>query len=511
VDVLRIADVGGQDGKVVLRNAVGRRRVGLANPEDVVARAGKAHHVDVSASVLAEGRRGDDSQERVRVTLRVWYLQDVRVQRLSAIVAVDVPPEEGLHLLVPDDVAARDRAAAGVRELKNGRDDERVGRIAVRISRAVHVTALEAAPPEVDRSPPPRIDRAVIDLLPSVLADIADVQCSGHTVEREAPRIAKAVRPDLGLPRRLTDERVVRRHRIRVCAVLTRIDPDELSAQVLEVHRCPERIACAAAVTRPHVEHPVGAELELAAVVVRLTGVRNRDHGAARARIGDVRVGRVPQELVDLDRPDRVSGPGVVDVETPTRRVVGCERHRQEPALASGQHSRHRDERCRLDDVVEDEHDLPALLDDEETCFVSGRRGQVHGRREVVPRRRDGREEQGLRSGRCSAVPDERRKHGQAGHQGQKPSPSPPHRQENTSFGRMEEGLSTPTESRPRRAAVRPHGRRGRSSSGGRRRGRPGSLVRAGHRPVAAARSRGRLAVSARDGRDRRRNERGGS
>src|SRR5262245_50740709 len=115
-----------------------------------------------------------------------------------------------------------------MRIFENRWDDERVRRIAVRTAGAVHVTALEAAPAEVDGTPPPGIDRAVVDLLPGILADVADVQRAGHPVEREAPGVAQPIRPDLRPRGRLADERVVGRHCVRVRPALARIDPDEL-------------------------------------------------------------------------------------------------------------------------------------------------------------------------------------------------------------------------------------------------------------------------------------------
>ena len=54
VDREVLVDLGRQDREVVLRDAELPRRIRLANPEDVVARAGKPHHVHVAAGVFAE-------------------------------------------------------------------------------------------------------------------------------------------------------------------------------------------------------------------------------------------------------------------------------------------------------------------------------------------------------------------------------------------------------------------------------------------------------------------------
>jgi hypothetical protein len=54
VDRFRIAHLGRQYREVVLRDAELPGRIRLANPEDVVARAGKPHHVHVATGVFAE-------------------------------------------------------------------------------------------------------------------------------------------------------------------------------------------------------------------------------------------------------------------------------------------------------------------------------------------------------------------------------------------------------------------------------------------------------------------------
>jgi hypothetical protein len=166
VDREVVVDLGSQEGEVVLRDAVGRWRIGLANPEDVVARAGKAHHVDVAAGVLAEGRGGDDVQPRIRVVLRVRDLEHVRPERRRAVVAVDVAPEKGLHLLVAHDVATRDRAPGmqPARVWVLGDWIDRVDRW--RVASRVEVPALEAVPAEIHSASPADIDRPIVDLLP---------------------------------------------------------------------------------------------------------------------------------------------------------------------------------------------------------------------------------------------------------------------------------------------------------------------------------------------------------
>src|SRR5439155_6927702 len=159
-----------------------------------------------------------------------------------------------------------------------------------------------AAPAEV--RPPPRAeaDRAVVHLLPRALADVGDVEVPCQPVEREAPGVAKTVRPDLGIGVRSADERVVGRNPVRVPVVLAGIDPQDLPAPVVQILSVVVRIAGAAAVTRADVEEPVGSELELAAVVVRLVRMRDGDHQAARAEVGDIWVESIALELIDGHR-----------------------------------------------------------------------------------------------------------------------------------------------------------------------------------------------------------------
>src|SRR5213076_1326652 len=124
-----------------------------------------------------------------------------------------VPVQQARNLLVPAHVAARDRACADVVVVLV--DRRRVVR-RLRTVPVVKMPSFRAAPAEVDAPPPPRVDRAVVDLLPRALTHVAKCEVPGHAVEREAPRVADTVRPDLWLPGRLADERVVRGHRVRV-------------------------------------------------------------------------------------------------------------------------------------------------------------------------------------------------------------------------------------------------------------------------------------------------------
>src|SRR5205085_7496463 len=92
-----------------------------------------------------------------------------------------------------------------------------------------------------------------VDLLPSVLADVADPEVTRLPVEGEAPGVAQPD-PD-GLPRDLR---------------AGHIEPEELAELRRRVLRVVLRIATRSAVPVARIELAVGAELQLAAVVVRV-------------------------------------------------------------------------------------------------------------------------------------------------------------------------------------------------------------------------------------------------
>src|SRR5207247_7523975 len=105
----------------------------------------------------------------------------------------------------------------------------------VRVARA----ALEHVPAVVGQ----RADcggRAVVDLLPVPLADVADVEVAVRTVEREAPRVAQAEANHL--PAR---------------AALERVDPQQLPEPLCRALRAVARIAAGAAVSHADVQQPV--------------------------------------------------------------------------------------------------------------------------------------------------------------------------------------------------------------------------------------------------------------
>ena len=124
----------------------------------------------------------------------------------------------------------------------------------------------------------------------------------------------------------LADERVVGRDRVGLSARQGRVDAQHLAEQRCHVRGPPLRIAARSAVAHPDVQHPVGPEREVAAVVV---GVRLLDlqHDAGLVAVAERAVG-VHRVLGD-DRPARRVG--VVDVR---QRPVGVERQPEQAPLA---------------------------------------------------------------------------------------------------------------------------------------------------------------------------------
>ena len=134
-------------------------------------------------------------------------------------------------------------------------------------------------------------------------------------------------------------------------------------------------IARRAPVPEPDPEFSVGAERELAAVVIRERLI-DGEQGHGRGRVGDVGVDRY-RKANDLGIPAHV---GEVDVEEAVRLVVGMEHETQEPLLASrgdqgGQIEKRSGEELG---TVEDENRAP-LLDEEETAAAISRMGHNDG------------------------------------------------------------------------------------------------------------------------------------
>jgi hypothetical protein len=215
VDLKLGSNRGGQSLARILLLTELARRVGLPDPEDVVSAVCLPAHVNVPAGVLPERGRKSEEQVRVLIVQRLGNREHVRVDEAVAVVGVDVPAEQARYLLVADDIATRDRATV-VRSARMRVLPDRLDGIRRLVAGRVWVTSLAAMPAEVDTPARTDADRLVVDLLVLVLTDVADVQFPADAIEREAPRVSKAERPDLWLRWRLTDERVVRGHGVRV-------------------------------------------------------------------------------------------------------------------------------------------------------------------------------------------------------------------------------------------------------------------------------------------------------
>ena len=140
---------------------------------------------------------------------------------------------------------------------------------------------------------------------------------------------------DLVAARRRAGERVGRRRGVAVAGRGRAggprgvgVDAQHLAEQRGGVLRLGRRVS---AIAGRRVEEPVGAEGNLAAVVVGGRRVRDDQHLATGQRIGDAAIGRDP-EFVD---PVALAvGCRVVDVKAPAGGVVGREGHRQQALLS---------------------------------------------------------------------------------------------------------------------------------------------------------------------------------
>ena len=167
------------------------------------------------------------------------------------------------------------------------------GRLPARHFEVAFATALEAGPAEVDQTDARGgRRREVVDLLPEVLADVADVELSGPRLDREAIRVAQPVGEDplrrdvfdAEAEERFQAERVVRQRRPGFAidaddraAVVGRVTRRRRRAQVLRPQRSPFEFRVAAVVAelsvvdRPpagplaaaHQQRPFGVELDV--------------------------------------------------------------------------------------------------------------------------------------------------------------------------------------------------------------------------------------------------------
>src|SRR5690242_19098499 len=89
------------------------------------------------------------------------------------------------------------------------------------------VGSLERVPAEV--RPARALHALVVDLLPGILADVADDEVARSSVEGEPERVAEAVGEDLPAAAALAGEGVRARDRVALLALAVRIDPQHLA------------------------------------------------------------------------------------------------------------------------------------------------------------------------------------------------------------------------------------------------------------------------------------------
>src|SRR4051794_8831925 len=303
--------------------------------------------VELAARVLAEPGRLRDLALLPHVGQRA-AADDAAPDRAGAEVAEDVAARERGHGAAAIDVAARDGAAGAPvlvdvhRLCERPRPDGLVLELRV---------ALVDRPAEVEQ----RLEggvRHVVDLLPRVLTDVADPEVVGLAVEGEAPRVAQAE------PDHLPDG---------LC--LRDVESEQLPELRPRVLRAVAGIAAGAAVAVADVQLPVGAELELASVVIRerLLDVEDRLRGARQQR---------PAVRPVADDARVAESIRVRQVDEVVPAIAGVEGQRQQPALAPARDLR--------GDVREDAHlgaghrrDLAALPDDVDRAGLAGRHRHV--------------------------------------------------------------------------------------------------------------------------------------
>src|SRR6266576_6735688 len=165
--------------------------------------------------------------------------------------------------------------------------------------------------------------RRDIDFLPGFLTNIGDVEIASRAIEREAPRIAQSVRPDLRAERVVAGDRVTARH--------IDVEPQQLAEQGAGILRVLIRIPSATAIAGPGVQFSIRSELELPAVVVAVGRMGNRDDRIRRRLICNVGIrGNVVAD--DADVAVRVVE---IDVEPPVGRILRMKCDAEEPPLAA--------------------------------------------------------------------------------------------------------------------------------------------------------------------------------
>lgn len=194
--------------------------------------------------------------------------------------------------------------------------------------RVVGSIALVAAPTIIFTADARR--RLEINFLPGILAHIADPHVARQPVEAEFPGIAQADSPNFIERRRIVHKRIGGRYRIRATAV--DIYAHHLAEVRLSVLAVVLWVAARTAVTEAEVQVAVGAEVEVAGIVVGIGLIDAQDHQFA-VGVGHIGIGRADAEPGDA----RMAGAvGVIDVEVAVLGVVGMKNQAQQAALIGG-------------------------------------------------------------------------------------------------------------------------------------------------------------------------------
>jgi hypothetical protein len=187
--------------------------------------------------------------------------------------------------------------------------------------------------------PPPAVVLAAraaggleVDLLPRVLPDVTDEEIACEAVEAEAPRIAQAVRPDLGPGAGHPKEGVGGGNPVGCRPV--DVDAENLAKEAPQILGVVVDIARAAAVADANVQVTVGAKGELAAIVIRSGLGNGQQDGAGELSTVGIARRRVPS---DDHIPCRVR---VVHIEEPVGRVARMKGEPNQPSLTTAGHER---------------------------------------------------------------------------------------------------------------------------------------------------------------------------
>jgi hypothetical protein len=235
------------------------------------------------------------------------------------------------------------------------------------------------------------------------LLEVGDVEVAGLAVEGEGPRVAEAVGPDLGLRLgmdlgkgqfthaeqrhllRQRDERVAGRDVVGpVRGPGVHVDAEHLAQPGVEILAGADDVALPAPVAHAHVEVTVGAEGDLAAMMVAVGEVDVHDHPGA-VHVGLVRV--VLRHAVFGDQRGAVEPQvGVAHVEQAVLLELGMKLQAVEPLFEEGAQRLvlQVEERLLERLAVLDDLDDARPFADEEAARTVVRRGNMHRVHEAV-------------------------------------------------------------------------------------------------------------------------------